>query len=725
MHRTGCVGPVAERVGVKSAEESMILPRQRRPALAVLGRIASSPRLWTYLGCTVLALSMSVFLGKDMNWDTLEYHFYAGFSALHDRFGRDYFAAGSESYFNPYIYVPFYLLASSRLPAIVVASILALVQSGILWLTYEIALQLFPAADGRTRLIVGIGAALFAAANPILLNLFGSSYADVLTAELVLGGWLLLVRSVHAPSLRYALAAGVILGAASALKLTNSVHALCAAVILLFVPVRWPDRIRHLIVFGAALASSFVLVCLPWSLRLERHFGNPLFPLLNGIFRSPQYPVATMLDYRFIPDSLREALWRPFAIAVPRFMVDDELQSPDIRYAVLLLAAILLAFRWGWRRWRGRPAEPVPAGATAAQAERALAALGAGFAADWILWVTASGNGRYFLPMACVAGILAIALIWRLAGSPKIRLYALAGILGVQGLQLGLGTVYRDHVPWNGAPWFEVRLPAALPRTPALYLSYGVQSNAFIVPFLPRGSGFVNIAGDYPLPPHGANGAAVAALIRRYAPHLRVLARDTRARNKHLPVISGIAAAEDALRPFGLAPVMNRCATIEVPDEGRQNLVFVHTQLQGKQTAAKPVPDREVRESSTGYLTTCPVVPHAFRNAGLARGESDASRVLDRLEDACPELFQPARALTQFYGDPTHQIWARRYLNTNLTAWVSRGWVQFVDPLRGGPASFIGPVSAFEGKRLRIDCGRRGERYFAKVAPATPPGAGK
>jgi hypothetical protein len=723
MHRR--VGSVAERVGVKSAEESMILPRQRRPALAGLGRLASSPRLWTYLGCAVLALSVSAFLGKDMNWDTLEYHFYAGFSALNDRFGRDYFAAGSESYFNPYIYVPFYLLASSRLPAIVVASILALVQSGILWLTYEIALQLFPDADGRTRLIVGIGAALFAAANPILLNLFGSSYADVLTAELVLGGWLLLVRSVHAPSLRYALAAGVILGAASALKLTNSVHALCAAVILLFVPVRWPHRIRHLIVFGAALASSFVLVCLPWSLRLEQHFGNPLFPLLNGIFRSPQYPVAQMLDYRFIPDSLRAALWRPFAIAVPKFMVDDEMQSPDIRYAVLLVAALVLAVRWGWRRSRGRPAVPVRAGAAAPQAQRALAALGAAFAADWIMWITASGNGRYFLPMACVAGILATALIWRLSSPPKMRLYALAALFGAQALQLCLGTTYRDHIPWVGAPWFEVRMPAALPRTPALYLSYGVQSNAFIVPFLPRGSGFVNIAGDYPLPPYGANGAAVAALIRRYAPHLRVLARDTRARNRHLPVISGIAAASDALRPFGLAPVMSRCATIEVPDEGPQDLVFVHTLRLGADPAARPVPDREVRESGTGYLTTCPVVPHTFDDARLAPGERRANRVLDRLEDACPELFQPARALTQFYGDPTNQIWSRRYLNTNLTAWVSRGWVQFVDPLRGGPASYIGPVKAFESTRLRIDCGRRGERYFAKVAPATTAGAGK
>ena len=47
-----------------------------------------------------------------MAWDTLNYHLYAGFSAVNDRFAQDYFAAGPPSYFNPYAYVPFYALVS-------------------------------------------------------------------------------------------------------------------------------------------------------------------------------------------------------------------------------------------------------------------------------------------------------------------------------------------------------------------------------------------------------------------------------------------------------------------------------------------------------------------------------------------------------------------------------------------------------------------------------------
>src|ERR1700761_1744877 len=108
---------------------------------------ASEPirhRFFVYSSCTLLALIINFDLGKDMAWDTLNYHMYAGFSAIHDRFGLDYFAAGPQSYFNPYIYIPFFLLAKSGAPALVVSSIFVVLHSPVLWLTCELANLLAP-----------------------------------------------------------------------------------------------------------------------------------------------------------------------------------------------------------------------------------------------------------------------------------------------------------------------------------------------------------------------------------------------------------------------------------------------------------------------------------------------------------------------------------------------------------------------------------------------------
>src|SRR5271163_2382740 len=113
-------------------------------------------RLPVYMACTVLAVLINYLLGKDMASDALSYHLYAGFSAVNDRFAQDYFAAGPQSYFNPFAYVPFYGLARSGMSSLSISSILAVAHSAILWLTYELAISLCPSDDRRVQLMFGV-----------------------------------------------------------------------------------------------------------------------------------------------------------------------------------------------------------------------------------------------------------------------------------------------------------------------------------------------------------------------------------------------------------------------------------------------------------------------------------------------------------------------------------------------------------------------------------------
>jgi hypothetical protein len=260
-----------------------------RAPIAESGEAYIRNRVPVYIACTVLSLATNYLLGKDMAWDTLNYHLYLGFSALHDRFGQDYFAAGSLGYLNPYAYVPFYAMVRAGLPALVIGSIFAAVHSIVLWLTFELGVAVCPSKDDRTRLLAGSSAAALAFMNPILMQQIGSCFADITTAELALAGWLLLASAVRVPRTSRVLCAGLILGAASALKLSNALAAVSAFAMLIALPLGWRSKMRFGAICGIALCIGFVLVAAPWSYRLEREFGNPLFPMFNDIFRSPQF----------------------------------------------------------------------------------------------------------------------------------------------------------------------------------------------------------------------------------------------------------------------------------------------------------------------------------------------------------------------------------------------------------------------------------------------------
>ena len=251
--------------------------------------VAAPYRLAVYIACTLVALVANYLLGKDMAFDTLTYHLYAGFSAVNDRFAQDYFPAGPNSYFNPYVYVPLYYLVKSGLSSLEISSALVLVHSVMLWLTYELALTVCPSHDARQRLIFGLCAVAFALINPILLQQIGSTFADITSGELVLAGWLLLALAVRTPSIARVIGAGLLCGIATGLKLTNAVHAIAAFALLILLPLPAGGRIRQGLVYGISLGLGFLVVAAPWSYRLERRFGNPLFPLLNNVFRSPEF----------------------------------------------------------------------------------------------------------------------------------------------------------------------------------------------------------------------------------------------------------------------------------------------------------------------------------------------------------------------------------------------------------------------------------------------------
>jgi hypothetical protein len=665
--------------------------------------VAAPYRLPVYIACTVLALIVNYLLGKDMAWDTLSYHIYAGFSAVNDRFAQDYFAAGPQSYFNPYVHVPFHYLVAAGLPSLAISSILATAHSVILWLTYELAVTVCPSKDRRRRLLFGLCGVAFALINPILLQQIGSTFADITTGEFVLAGWLLLARAVRTPSTARVICAGLLCGVATGLKLTNAVHAISGFAVLSMLPLTLRGRIRHGLAYGMALGIGFVVIAAPWSYRLERRFGNPLFPLANNVFRSPEFTTEPLHHLRFIPATIAEALWRPFAMIDPITMVHEEMRAPDPRYAVLFILLGVLLYRWLWRR--RTPSSSPPLLPADPDSGRALAAIGCGLVVDWVAWLSGSGNSRYFLAMSSVAAVVIVAMLFRIFETrPKARNYILAGILGVQGVQLWMGADYR----WNQGPWddhwINVTVPAKLASEPNLYLTMGAQTNSFLAPYLAPGAGLINFWGGYTLGAEGANRTRIDALLNRFAPNIRVLIRGERLYREEERRTPNRAQIDEALRPFSLRVDESDCATIVVRG--------LPPELEFTLSSSQPaVPQKR----DTTYLVTCRVAPDKAVHSAQMSARRDISLALDHLEDACPALFQPRRPNTEYSRDGG----LRRYLNTDLTAWVSHGWVRFLQPSIGGDLIDLGRETAWTKAPIQIQCGRRNGRYFASLPEST------
>lgn len=633
-----------------------------------------------YALSTALAVAWTLLAGKDVPWDALHYHLYAGFSAINDRLGIDYFPAGTISYLNPYAHLPLYWMVRADWPSMAIGVTFACLHGVMLWMIYELAHAVSRRPDGTSPATVTLGAVALGAMNPILLQELGSSFTDITTGTLALGGYVALVNAFHEKRLRWVALGGALLGASAALKLSNAPLALLPALPLVLGCVATTRRrLLSLVVFSTASGVAALLVVAPWAWQLAQAFGNPFFPMLNEVFtphgNSSAVVVAAanapatvgpgvleglirffngMRDPRFLPSDLAEAALRPLEMMLPKRRIHTEVMAADARYAGLLLLPILMFAAWAARR---------RSGLLVAEAERfrPMPWLAAAFVIAWVIWLAISGNSRYFLPMAGVAGVLLVAGTYRaLRTWPRIRFYALATLFGVQALFYWHAIEYRWAAqPWEGR-WIQANIPQRLLSEPFVYLPMDGQSQSFLLPLLAPGSSFVGIMQGYA--PEDAFGQRARQLMDRNAGRLRMLKLVMSIESDGRPIAPHPSTFDDPLRRFGLQVDTRDCEYIDY--RGNPSVV----EREGPRSGPR---DRV-------YLLTCRVMPGPGTPDDDLAGKDIADIVLNRVESECPQLL-PSRSRSVRNGS----IWRRSY--PDMVAWVNDdGLVRFTDLLRGG-----------------------------------------
>lgn len=654
----------------------------------------SAWRSLAYALSLLFSLAWTLALGKDVHWDALNYHLYLGYSALHDRFAQDFFGAGTPSYINPYAYIPLYLMTDAGWPALWIAVALAAFHSLALCLTFEIALA---AGERNNHLKLpqfAMLALLIAATNPILLQGLGSTMVDIPTGVLVLGGWLAIAHAVRSGRLALVGVAAALCGIAAALKLSNAVFAMAAIPALAFIPGGIAAKTRAILAFGIACGVAFAAVCLPWSWQLWREFGNPFFPFLNHWFGSPDFTAMPLRYERFMPSGWSSFIMRPFEMLSASTSVHTEPRAPDLRYAALIASLGVLATIALIRRMHAASGNVETKTNDGGASPRAFYALLTGLAVAWCLWLSMSGNSRYFVPMACVASVALALVLQRLyAAWPSLTISAILLMLAAQSMQFALGTDWkRDGGAWEG-PWLRVDIPQRLRSAPFLYLSAGFMSGSAFVPYLHPQSGIVNIGGFNVIGPGHPGGDRTQALIDGNAGRLRIL----------LPLPPGVVdraslpSSPDALkvyvRRFGLRVDASDCEFLRV--EGN---------LRGERR-----PDS--RNDGWRYFVTCRLVSAPAERTAYEFESAAVNPIFDRVEDTCPNLFHPRRPITQEF-----RYWARTYhAGSEMQLYIDEGRVKYFFPLRGGDPIDIGSVAEWQAGPQPFDCSRKTSPAFVDV----------
>lgn len=590
-----------------------------------------------------LCAGWTVRAGKDLNWDLLNYHYYLPFELLAGRLEQDFFAASAQSYLNPVGYLPFYLMVSSGWHSVVASVVLAAIHSLSLALLYLLAWRSFAHLPRRDRVVLSLLATAIGAATAVFWTTVGTSFLDPLLVPPMLAGLLLLLED-NWPAVRRATLAGALFGAAAALKYSNAIFALAALPLVLAMPgLTAAARLRASLGYAAGGIAALALLAGPWFALMIREFGNPVFPLMNGWFRSPDAPAVNMVSIRFTPPDLIAQLTFPFRLVALDRKLYSENFAPDIRFAALLAAAVALPFA---ARWRNAPR----AGALRGQDWRLLAF----FAAGLTLWVASSANARYGLIVLLVAGVVLCRIAERVLPPAAARV-TLALVLIVQLGMSVMASPTRWFIaePWSPR-WLSYDVPERALGQPTLYITIEMLPMAVIAPFVHPASSFVNFRGQHSLP---ADSPRLAALLERHRGAVRTLGRALELVDGKPPA-EQVKAYDDTLRRIGYRVDVNDCFSIPWRSEERDLLATAANRVAAAQPAHEPL-----------SVASCALVA-AARDPVQEEAARRFSAVFDRMERSCPALFRGQTAVTE----PLAGGWSRHYqgLDARLEASADR-----------------------------------------------------
>jgi hypothetical protein len=179
-------------------------------------------------------------------------------------------------------------------------------------------------------------------------------------------------------------------------------------------------------------AIAFLLPVLPFTIYLYQVMGSPVFPIMNGVFKSPYWPPNSGWDQRWGPFGFWEVLIWPAKI----FFRPDRLSELLVYSGRMSLGFIACWIAWvvGWRNEQLR--------------RLAFVTLG-----GLLLWSLGTGYVRYALFLELLAGVVLVILAVQTM-KQRALLPIAALIFCSLGGQALLACKLTGKTEWSGRPTF-------------------------------------------------------------------------------------------------------------------------------------------------------------------------------------------------------------------------------------------------------------------------------
>jgi hypothetical protein len=435
----------------------------------------------------LIGVIVALFAGQETSWDFRNYHWYNAYSLLTWRYEQDVAVAHHATYNNPVLDIP-YFLAGNALPPALTLALLGAVEGLNFSLLYLIARRVFAGFEAPTARLIAFATAAVGFLGGMSFLLIATTYYDNVVSLFVLAALLELLKlresappgGRRAP-LTHGARAGLLIGAASALKLTVMPFAI--GILAAALAMRLDARSKALLLAALAVAGavSFLMIAGPWMLHLWHTTGNPLFPYFNNLIGSPLLASGTHQDAAFISQSLWRAIAFPFLFIADSRTITDAL-FPDykvpIAYCVLLLSVPLMALQ--------RPAE------RPFTDDNVLRILVVFSVTSYVLWLAIFAIYRYIVILEMLAPIVVAAAIGRWPLGQRLRWAICLGLAAaaLAGTTLSFGDRTRP-----GSKLVEIGVPPIRSPASALAILTGEQPVGFLIPSFPPEISFVRIDG--------------------------------------------------------------------------------------------------------------------------------------------------------------------------------------------------------------------------------------